>query len=108
LRVCYADGYYAPLPEGHRFPMGKFSALHRILLSERLMDTADVIEPVAASWADLATVHTSRYLGRSEEWGAERTRLHSGQAMWVIGHFVEVQEVMLHFVGGSLDFSGSM
>ena len=69
MRVCYADGYYSPLPVGHRFPMGKFSALHRILLSERLIDTVDVTEPV--------------------------------EALWLIWHFVDVQEVMLHTVPNS-------
>jgi acetoin utilization deacetylase AcuC-like enzyme len=63
MRVSYAPGYHVPLPEGHPFPMGKFPALHRILLAEGLVRPEDVVEPSEASWADLALVHASDYLG---------------------------------------------
>lgn len=62
MRVCFHDGYFAPLPDGHRFPMGKFPALHRILLNEGLVGHDDVIAPDPASWDDLARVHDQGYL----------------------------------------------
>lgn len=62
MRVCFSEGYAAPLPEGHRFPMGKFVALHRILLDEGLIRVQDVVTPSETSWDDLALVHTVRYL----------------------------------------------
>ena len=62
MRVCFSEGYVAPLPGGHRFPMGKFAALHRILLDEGLIRVQDVVVPVETSWDDLALVHTVRYL----------------------------------------------
>jgi acetoin utilization deacetylase AcuC-like enzyme len=62
VRVCFSEGYAAPLPEGHRFPMGKFVALHRILLDEGLIRVQDVVTPSETSWDDLALVHTVRYL----------------------------------------------
>lgn len=62
MRVCFHEGYAAPLPEGHRFPMGKFAALHAILLGEGLICTQDVVIPQEASWGDLGLVHTGRYL----------------------------------------------
>jgi acetoin utilization deacetylase AcuC-like enzyme len=68
VRVCFNEGYVAALPEGHRFPMGKFSALHRILLDEGLICAEDVTAPCEVSWDDLLLVHTPRYLD-SLRWG---------------------------------------
>ena len=62
MRVSYSDGYYVPLPDGHPFPMAKFPALHRRLLTEGLIDEQDVVTPRQADWADLRRVHTSTYL----------------------------------------------
>ncbi len=75
LRVAYSAGYTVPLPEGHRFPMGKFLALRRILERDRIIRPDGVVEPAEAAWEDLALVHTPRYLhklrhgalGRAEE-----------------------------------------
>jgi len=62
VRVCFHPDYVTPLPEGHRFPMGKFSALHQILLSEALIHPKDVTAPEPAAWHDLQLVHTEAYL----------------------------------------------
>ena len=64
MRVSYSDGYYVPLPDGHPFPMGKFPALHRLLLEEGLIDAQDVVAPRQGDWADLRRVHTADYLDR--------------------------------------------
>jgi acetoin utilization deacetylase AcuC-like enzyme len=53
-----------PLPDGHPFPMGKFPALHRLLLEENLIQPRDVVAPRQADWSDLRRVHTSGYLDR--------------------------------------------
>jgi len=62
MRVSYHPDYTVPLPEGHPFPMGKFAALHRILLDEGLIRPEDVMLPQEAAWADLRLVHTEEYL----------------------------------------------
>lgn len=62
MRVSYSPGYFVPLPEGHRFPMGKFPALHCILLQEGVTRPEEVIEPAEADWDTLALVHTHDYL----------------------------------------------
>ncbi|MCH2169354.1 histone deacetylase [Myxococcota bacterium] len=62
MRACYSTGYTIPMPEGHRFPMGKFSMLHEILTEAGLLGAADVVEPTEASLKDLARVHDSAYL----------------------------------------------
>ncbi len=51
-----------PLPDGHRFPMRKFAALHELLLAEGLTSPAQTSEPAAAEHRDLALVHTEGYL----------------------------------------------
>lgn len=62
MRICFDGGYTAPLPEGHRFPMGKFQVLHDILLEEELIREQDVVVPCEVAWDDLKVVHTERYL----------------------------------------------
>jgi len=62
VRVSYSPDYVIELPEGHRFPMRKFSALHGLLLAEGLVRPADVMEPEEASLEDLARVHSDSYL----------------------------------------------
>ena len=62
MRVSYHADYYVPLPPRHPFPMGKFPALHRLLLEEGLIQPADVVAPREAEWADLLLVHTHDYL----------------------------------------------
>ncbi len=62
MRVSYHDGYTVALPARHPFPMGKFAALHRLLLEERLIQPEDVVAPREADWADLLLAHTRRYL----------------------------------------------
>ena len=62
MRVSYHDGYTVPLPPRHAFPMGKFAALHALLLAEGVLTEADVVAPREADRADLLLVHTPRYL----------------------------------------------
>ena len=62
MQVSYHPDYFTPLPEGHPFPMGKFPALHRILLAEGLIRLADVVAPTEAAWEDLRLVHDETYL----------------------------------------------
>jgi acetoin utilization deacetylase AcuC-like enzyme len=62
MRVSYHPGYYVELPERHPFPMGKFPALHRLLVDEGVVREADVVAPREVDWTDLALVHTPAYL----------------------------------------------
>ena len=62
MRVSYHAGYAVPLPERHPFPMGKFAALHALLLADGVIAPADVVAPREADRADLRLVHTARYL----------------------------------------------
>lgn len=62
LRVSYHPDYVVPLPEKHAFPMGKFSALHEILLEEGVITPEAVMTPREAEISDLLLVHTREYL----------------------------------------------
>lgn len=62
MRVSYSEGYYVPLPPRHPFPMGKFPALHQLLLAEGLIEANAVVEPREVDWSDLLLVHTKTYL----------------------------------------------
>ncbi len=64
MRVSYCDGYSVRLPQGHPFPISKFTALHGILLGKGVIQQDDVRPPQQAEWEDLARVHTWDYLDK--------------------------------------------
>src|ERR1700748_3240886 len=43
LKAWHCDGREVPLPEGHRFPMGKYALLRRRLLEERVFSPAEML-----------------------------------------------------------------
>ena len=61
MRVSYAPGYYAPIPDEHVFPMKKFKGLHRYLLDKNVIRPSEVVEPSMVDMANLQTVHSGRY-----------------------------------------------
>jgi acetoin utilization deacetylase AcuC-like enzyme len=62
MHVFYCDHFVLSLPEGHRFPMAKYSRLRERLMAEGIVDPSGVHEAPAAAWDDLALVHTADYL----------------------------------------------
>lgn len=61
MRVSYSSGYVAPLPEGHIFPMKKFSGLYHYLMNQGIFKEYEIIEPKMTDFANLMTVHTAEY-----------------------------------------------
>lgn len=61
MRVSYAPGYYAPIPEEHIFPMKKFTGLYRYLLEHEIIDDSDIVEPSMVDMTNLLTTHSARY-----------------------------------------------
>jgi len=51
-----------PLPEGHKFPMAKYSGLRERVLVEGIVRSEDLHEAPAAALADLTLVHTPEYV----------------------------------------------
>jgi len=72
VRCCFHADYEIPLPEGHPFPMRKFSALRDILLGEGLVRPDELVEPTEIDWNDLRMVHDERYLVALREGGLTR------------------------------------
>ncbi|MHA7628396.1 histone deacetylase family protein [Corallococcus sp. M7] len=62
MRVFHIDRYLVPLPDGHRFPMEKYRVLREILLERGILPPAAFHEAPRAERAELARVHTPRYL----------------------------------------------
>jgi acetoin utilization deacetylase AcuC-like enzyme len=61
MKCYYSDTFVLPLPEGHRFPMTKYSRLRERLLTDALVSPDDLHEAPQASWDDVRLVHTPEY-----------------------------------------------
>lgn len=59
--IVYSPRYHIDLGQ-HVFPTSKYPRLHDALLVRRLAAKSDFVEPEAATWDDLALVHTPGYL----------------------------------------------
>jgi acetoin utilization deacetylase AcuC-like enzyme len=66
MRCYYSDTFVLPLPEGHRFPMAKYSGLRERLLQEQIVSDRDLHEAPRAEWADIRLVHTADYTAAVE------------------------------------------
>jgi acetoin utilization deacetylase AcuC-like enzyme len=62
MRCFYSDTFVLPLPDGHRFPMAKYSRLRERLLQEQIVAPDDLRQAPRAAWDDLRLVHTPAYL----------------------------------------------
>lgn len=61
-RFWYSDPYEVPLPETHRFPMGKYRRLRKALLERGLVGEAEFELSPKIEREALARVHTDGYL----------------------------------------------
>lgn len=64
MRLFYTDHFVLPLPEGHRFPMGKYALLRARLVDEGVVDPSQLFVPAAASREQLLRVHDAAYVER--------------------------------------------
>ena len=62
VRAFYSDHFVLPLPEGHKFPMAKYSGLRERILADGIVGAEDLHEAPAASWDDLRLVHDPAYV----------------------------------------------
>lgn len=67
MRAFYTDHFVLPLPEGHRFPMVKYRRVRERCLDEGILSAAELAEPPAAGWDELALVHDADYLAAVRE-----------------------------------------
>lgn len=64
MRIYYCDHFVLPLPDGHRFPMAKYSLLRERVAASKLGSAHELVVPEAATGEQLLRVHTGDYLGR--------------------------------------------
>jgi acetoin utilization deacetylase AcuC-like enzyme len=62
LPIVHHPAYVAPMPPGHRFPMGKFGRLMAHLLEERVVGPAQVRIPELAPSGWLGLAHAAEYV----------------------------------------------
>lgn len=60
--VVYHPDYVAPLPAGHRFPMGKFGRLMARLVADGLVRPGELVRPEPASAAWIEQAHGKAYV----------------------------------------------
>jgi acetoin utilization deacetylase AcuC-like enzyme len=60
--IIYHPAYDAPMPLGHRFPMGKFAALAKMIEAEGLIGPQGFHRPELASAAQLGLAHDPAYV----------------------------------------------
>lgn len=65
MKCFYADHFVLPLPEGHRFPMQKYSRLRARLLADGIVRQEDLHVPPAATDEELLRCHDADYLTRA-------------------------------------------
>jgi acetoin utilization deacetylase AcuC-like enzyme len=66
LKVVYSARYQIDIGP-HVFPTRKYSQVHARLLETGVIQPSDCVEPDAASWNDLALVHTADYLNKMRD-----------------------------------------
>jgi len=64
LKVSHHPDYYLPLPEGHPFPMVKYTLVYDTLRTAGMLPATRIMLPEEAARTDLARVHTRDYLER--------------------------------------------
>lgn len=62
MKAFYSDHFVLPLPEGHKFPMAKYSGLRQRIVQTGILPAEALAEAPAADWDDLRLVHTAEYV----------------------------------------------
>jgi len=70
MQVSHHPDYFVPLPEGHPFPMAKYTLVREILVERGVIAPGDVVlVPAEIDRAHLERVHTAEYLEKLETGG---------------------------------------
>jgi len=62
MKAFYSDLFEFPLPEGHRFPIQKYSLLRRRIIEDGIIPPEDLHIPIAAKDDEILLVHLPDYL----------------------------------------------
>lgn len=66
MKVFYSDHFVLPLPEGHRFPMVKYSMLREKVEQAGICGPGELLEPQAATDEQILRAHNEDYLRRAK------------------------------------------
>lgn len=61
LKIAWSEIYHHPLPEGHRFPMEKYTLLPEQLLREGTIEQENIFTPRILTEAEILSTHTKEY-----------------------------------------------
>lgn len=75
MRVFHCDHIEVSLPAGHRFPMGKYAALRRELISRGVVDVDRMQAAALASRDELESAHTAEYTAAILDGGADASMM---------------------------------
>ena len=64
MKVFYSDHFVLPLPEGHRFPMVKYSMLRERVARDGICGPGELLTPRAVTEEEILRAHASDYLKR--------------------------------------------
>ena len=64
MRLFYTDHFVLPLPDGHRFPMPKYSLLRQRVVESGIVPAGDLCLPHAATDEELERAHDAGYVCR--------------------------------------------
>jgi acetoin utilization deacetylase AcuC-like enzyme len=64
VKVFYSDHFVLPLPEGHRFPMAKYSMLRERVAADGICGPGELRTPHAVTDGDILRAHAPDYLER--------------------------------------------
>jgi len=64
MKVFYSDHFVLPLPEGHRFPMVKYSMLRERVARDGICGPGELLTPRAVTDEEILRAHTPDYLKR--------------------------------------------
>ena len=64
MKVFYSDHFVLPLPEGHRFPMAKYSMLRERVAADGICGPGELRTPRAVTGEEILRAHAPSYLER--------------------------------------------
>ena len=67
MKIYYHDHFVLPLPEGHRFPMPKYTLLRQRVTESGIVSLENLQVGPAATDEELERVHTADYVSKVKE-----------------------------------------
>lgn len=94
FKVAYHSTYPHSLPDGHRFPMTKYSLLHAQLMWEGIVDTDEWIHPSEIPLPALLRCHSPDYISRLESGHLSKNEQRKSGFPWSAGLIAREKTIM--------------